>query len=108
MFTLSRICPGRYLAERVALMISAAILSTYRIVPTNGPIGPLDLEFPDSILRFVISWVQLWVAYLNISQATKQRSMQVYSTSINILVLLTLRLCNKYESALSSSSIHHR
>ncbi|PVF96180.1 cytochrome P450 [Serendipita vermifera] len=46
-----RICPGRHLAERMALMISAAILSTYEIESTNGKINPHDLEFPDSAAR---------------------------------------------------------
>ncbi|PVF96178.1 cytochrome P450 [Serendipita vermifera] len=53
-----RICPGRHLAERIALMVSAAILSTYEIVPTNGKVRPRDLEFPDSGFRlaFVLEY----------------------------------------------------
>jgi hypothetical protein len=36
-------------------MFSAAILSTYKIESTNGPISPLDLKFEDLTARSVIS-----------------------------------------------------
>lgn len=46
-----RICPGRYLAERICLMISAAILSAYDLVPVNADASPSTMEFRDALVR---------------------------------------------------------
>jgi hypothetical protein len=49
-----RICPGRYLAQRIVLTISAAILSTYELVPVNADSSPSTMEFADSLVRSVV------------------------------------------------------
>lgn len=48
-----RICPGRYLAERVALQFAASVLSTYQVLPVKGK--PLNdtMKFEDSVIRRV-------------------------------------------------------
>ncbi|CAG7852714.1 O-methylsterigmatocystin oxidoreductase Short=OMST oxidoreductase; AltName: Full=Aflatoxin B synthase; AltName: Full=Aflatoxin biosynthesis protein Q; AltName: Full=Cytochrome P450 64 [Serendipita indica DSM 11827] len=46
-----RICPGRYLAERLALQFSAAILSTYNVLPPKGEPTQFDTVFQDSVVR---------------------------------------------------------
>lgn len=46
-----RICPGRFLAERVALQLSAAILSAYKVLPPSGEKFPVGAIFQDSVIR---------------------------------------------------------
>jgi hypothetical protein len=46
-----RICPGRYLAERIVLMFAASILSAYRILPADEEVILSPTEFRDSLVR---------------------------------------------------------
>ncbi|CAG7852697.1 O-methylsterigmatocystin oxidoreductase Short=OMST oxidoreductase; AltName: Full=Aflatoxin B synthase; AltName: Full=Aflatoxin biosynthesis protein Q; AltName: Full=Cytochrome P450 64 [Serendipita indica DSM 11827] len=46
-----RICPGRYLAQRTALLYSAAILSMYEVLPFEGDILSPEGPFEDSVIR---------------------------------------------------------
>ncbi|CCA71468.1 hypothetical protein PIIN_05407 [Serendipita indica DSM 11827] len=46
-----RICPGRYLAQRTALLYCAAILTMYEILPFEGDQLSFDGPFEDSVIR---------------------------------------------------------
>ncbi|PVF96174.1 cytochrome P450 [Serendipita vermifera] len=45
-----RICPGRYLAERTALLFTASILSAYDILPADGRKNVAPLEFTEGMI----------------------------------------------------------
>ncbi|KAG8840873.1 hypothetical protein FRC20_005372 [Serendipita sp. 405] len=48
-----RLCPGRFLAERVAHQLAASVLSVYSLTPVEGePVTP-TMPFEDSTIRFV-------------------------------------------------------
>ncbi|KAG8835163.1 hypothetical protein FRC17_005021 [Serendipita sp. 399] len=46
-----RICPGRFLAERIGHQVIAAVLSKYTLVPVEGETVPFSMTFEDSIIR---------------------------------------------------------
>lgn len=48
-----RICPGRYLAERIALLFAASVLVAYDIVPLDGEstLKPEAIMYEDSAIR---------------------------------------------------------
>ncbi|KAG8754880.1 hypothetical protein FRC14_004554 [Serendipita sp. 396] len=46
-----RICPGRFLAERIARQLATAVLSTYTLVPVEGEPVTLSMPFEDSAIR---------------------------------------------------------
>lgn len=48
-----RICPGRYLADRVGLLFIASILSTYEVSPIDGEKLPDPMPFTDNLTRQV-------------------------------------------------------
>lgn len=47
----NRACPGRVLAERISILFTAALLSSYDVVPVPGEGIPLDMEWDDSTVR---------------------------------------------------------
>ncbi|CAG7852712.1 O-methylsterigmatocystin oxidoreductase Short=OMST oxidoreductase; AltName: Full=Aflatoxin B synthase; AltName: Full=Aflatoxin biosynthesis protein Q; AltName: Full=Cytochrome P450 64 [Serendipita indica DSM 11827] len=46
-----RICPGRFLAERISRQIVAAILSKYTVTPLEGEEVTADMQFVDAAIR---------------------------------------------------------
>jgi len=47
-----RICPGRYLAERVAMQLTVATLSRFEVVPIDGEVvSASNIEYEDSTVR---------------------------------------------------------
>ncbi|CAG8743457.1 14187_t:CDS:2, partial [Acaulospora colombiana] len=48
------VCPGRHLSERTALLFTAAVLSSFEIVPMEGESGE-PTDFVDSVVRSVFS-----------------------------------------------------
>ncbi len=46
-----RICPGRFLAERIGFTFGMAILTSFDIVPMPGESIPTSWEFEDSAVR---------------------------------------------------------
>lgn len=47
-----RICPGRYLAERVAMQLAVAVLAKFEIAPVDGEtVDPSKIEYEDSTVR---------------------------------------------------------
>ncbi|CCA74613.1 related to O-methylsterigmatocystin oxidoreductase [Serendipita indica DSM 11827] len=46
-----RICPGRFLADRIGFTFAAAVLKTYNILPLEGEGLPKEFEYKDAITR---------------------------------------------------------
>ena len=47
-----RICPGRYLAERVAMQLAVAVFAKFDILPVDGEVlNPAAIEYEDSTVR---------------------------------------------------------
>jgi hypothetical protein len=46
-----RVCPGRYIADRNAMVVIAKVLENYEILPLEGEDLPTKLEWTDGILR---------------------------------------------------------
>ncbi|KAG8806538.1 hypothetical protein FRC17_004939, partial [Serendipita sp. 399] len=46
-----RLCPGRFLAERVARQVVASVLSMYTLVPVEGSPVTTTMLFDDSVIR---------------------------------------------------------
>jgi hypothetical protein len=50
-----RICPGRFLADRIAFTFAAALLKAYGILPLDGESVPKEYVYQDAITRQVPS-----------------------------------------------------
>jgi hypothetical protein len=59
-----RICPGRYMAERIALLFVASILSAYNIVPIDAQANKSPLPFTEGMIVLVVSSVYRLSIYL--------------------------------------------
>ncbi|KAG8823293.1 hypothetical protein FRC18_010767, partial [Serendipita sp. 400] len=46
-----RICPGRFLAERIGRQLATAVLSMYKLVPVEGEAVTPSMPFEDSTIR---------------------------------------------------------
>lgn len=49
----NRVCPGRFLADEIALAVVMMILWAFSIERIEGPASPEEVKWVDSILRFV-------------------------------------------------------
>lgn len=84
-----RICPGRYLAERVTLLFTASVLAAYKLEPLEGKLLPKPsyLRYEDAAIRYVfgciyISW--LWIAYINPFLLSALDDQKALNTSSNL------------------------
>jgi hypothetical protein len=50
-FNVSRICPGRYIAERNGVLFVARLLQACEILPEEGALEPVKVTFGDSLVR---------------------------------------------------------
>jgi hypothetical protein len=52
---LHRICPGRFLADRIGFAFAATVLKAYSILPLEGEVLRHQFEYKDASTRSVIS-----------------------------------------------------